>query len=554
MGARNFVYVLTGIAVGLIVIIGGLVIALSSGGDDDNGAGDNSANESPGSSLGPRQSGELRLFGGDPITLDPACASDADSAAYIVEIFSGLVTFDPDLKVVGDIADHWDISDGGKVYTFHLRTNVLFHDGSRRVTADDFKYSMERSVNPDTQSTVGDVYLDDIQGVDEYITGDATEVSGIKAADANTLEITLKEPDAVFLEKLTYPTAFVVDKNQVKDSGCFDSGWTLNANGTGPFELSSWDLGDKIVLTGNPDYYNTPKPAVTKVTYLLAGGSSFTMYQNDELDATGIGATNVDTVSDPTNPLNKEYHTSDGMDVFYIGFNVTKAPFDDPNVRKALAMAIDKEFLATNTLKGLAVPANGILPPSMPGYNSALKSIDFDATAAKSLLDSTGKAGDLDGVKLLTSGTGAAPTDLLDAIVEMWRQNLNVNIEIQQEDFGLFLKDIDEGNDQMYSLGWIADYPDPQNFLEINFRSTSGNNQSGYSNSQVDSLFDQADKETDTTKRAQLYQQAEQIIVDEEPWIPLYHPKNSYLVKPNVQGFEVPPFVIPFLRYVSFTS
>ena len=172
----------------------------------------------------------------------------------------------------------------------------------------------------------------------------------------------------------------------------------------------------------------------------------------------------------------------------------------------------------------------------------------------RALLDSTGKKDQLSGVKLLTSGQGAAPNDVLQAITTMWQQNLGVTIDIQQEDFGLFLKDVNDKNDQMYSLGWIADYPDPQNFLDLNFRSDSGNNQSGYSNPQVDSLFDQADRETDLPKRLKLYQQAEQIIVDEQPWIPLYYQKASYLVKPNIKGFEVPPFVIPFLRFVTFTN
>jgi oligopeptide transport system substrate-binding protein len=345
-----------------------------------------------------------------------------------------------------------------------------------------------------------------------------------------------------------------VDKNEVKDATCFDSGWTLSANGTGPFKLSKWDLGSSIELTANPNYYLDPKPALSKVTYIISGGSSYTMYQNDEVDVTGIGTTNIDSVRDQTNPLSKEYHTSDDLDVFYIGFNVTKPPFDDPDVRRALGMAIDKDFLATDFLKGLAVPANGILPPGMPGYDPNLDGLKFDAAAASALLDSTGKKDQLSGVKLLASGQGAAPNDVLQAITTMWQQNLGVTIDIEQEEFGLFLQDIADGNDQMYSLGWIADYPDPQNFLDLNFRSDSGTNQSGYSNPQVDDLLAQAATTQDQTQRLGLYNQAEQIIVNDEPWIPLYHDKASYLVKPNVQGFEVPPFVIPYLRYVSITN
>jgi ABC-type transport system substrate-binding protein len=187
----------------------------------------------------------------------------------------------------------------------------------------------------------------------------------------------------------------------------------------------------------------------------------------------------------------------------------------------------------------------------MPGYNDNLQGLDFDAEAAKDLLDQTGKADDLNGLKILTSGQGAAPSDILQAVVAMWQENLGVTIEIEQEDFGLFLSDIDEGNFAMFSLGWVADYPDPQNFLEIKFHTDSANNETGYSNGDVDDLLDRASGETDEAARFGLYQEAEQKIVDDAPWIPLYHGTASYLVKRYVSGYETPAFVIPNLRYVT---
>lgn len=555
MESRRLVYVLTGLAVALIVVIGGLTLAVVAGGggdDDDGGTTGGEATDGP--SLGERENGELRLFGGDPQTLDPACASDASSAQYIVEIFSGLVSFDKDLQLIPDIAKDWTVSDDGTVYTFNLRTDVLFHDGSRRVAADDFKFSLERSLNPDTQSTVGDVYLDDIVGAQDFIDGNAEEVTGIKVLNPDTLEITIDQPSEVFLDKLTYPTAYVVDRNQVGDSGCFDAEWTLNANGTGPFKLDDWSLGEKIVLAANSNFYLDPKPSLAKVTFILSGGSSFTMYENDEVDITGVGINNIESVLDPSNPLNAEYREAPSLDVYYIGFNVNQAPFDDPDVRRALSMAIDKDLIASELLFDLVAPADGILPPGIPGFNDALRGQEFDPGAAADLLDETGKKDDLDGLKILTSGQGAAPSDILQAVVAMWDENLGVNIEIEQEDFGLFLSDLDDGNFEMYSLGWIADYPDPQNFLEIKFHSNSSNNESGYSNGQVDDLLDEAETTADQEDRIALYQQAEQLIVDDAPWIPLYHGKASYLVKPYVQGYDVPEFVIPNLRYVSITQ
>src|SRR6266705_3263949 len=217
METRRLITVLAGIGVAIAVVIGALLL-LTSGGSSGNSS---SNNGSATPNLPPRVQGELRLFGGDPITLDPACASDAESANYIVEIFSGLVAFDKDLKLIPDIAQKWDVSADGKVYTFHLRSNALFHDASRRVVAGDFKFSMERALNPATQSTVATTYLDDIAGVDDFVAGRSKEVTGIKAVDDDTVEITLKSASSFFLDKLTYPTAYVVDRRQVADSTCF---------------------------------------------------------------------------------------------------------------------------------------------------------------------------------------------------------------------------------------------------------------------------------------------------------------------------------------------
>ncbi|MCH8201418.1 MAG: peptide ABC transporter substrate-binding protein, partial [Chloroflexi bacterium] len=481
METRRLVLTLTGIAVATIVVLGGLTLILlvSGGGDGDEGpaAGDDGGDgdgDGDGDGLGERIEGELRLFGPDPITLDPACASDAGSAEYIVEIFSGLVSFDLDLNVIPDIAEDWEVSDDGTVYTFNLRSNVLFHDNSRPVTAGDFKFSLERALNPDTQSTVGEVYLDDLVGAAEFIAGNADEVTGIRVIDPQTLELTITEPSAVFVDKLTYPTAYVVDQREVGDATCFEGGgWTLTPNGTGPFKLEEWDLGRKIVLTANPRFHLEPAPALERVTFILSGGSSFVMYENDEIDITGIGSVNIESVRDPNSDLNADLREGPSLNVFYIGFNTQEAPFDDANLRNALSLSIDRNFLAREFLLDLVVPAKGILPPGMDGYNEALPDIPFDPDAARDLLEKAGGAGVIDGATILTSGQGATPSDILQVVLAMWEQELGITVTIEQEDFGLFLRDLDDGKFEMFSLGWIADYPDPQNFLDIKLHSES---------------------------------------------------------------------------------
>jgi ABC-type transport system substrate-binding protein len=550
METRRLVIVLGGIAVVTLVILGGLSIALLGGGGDDDGG-------NPDDALSPvpeRVQGELRLFGPDPVTLDPACASDTGSAEYIVEIFSGLVSFDKDLKLVPDIAEKWDVSPDGKVYTFHIRRGVNFHDGSRQVTADDFKFSMERSLNPDTLSTVGSVYLDDIVGAKEFADGDADEVSGIRVIDEFTLEITIDAPKSYFLAKLTYPTAYVVDRREVGDSTCFsDVDWTRNPNGTGPFMLEEWDFGQRIVLKPNEDFHLDPKPSLSQVTYFLAGGSALVMYENDEIDLTGVGINDIERIRDESDPLHTEFSESPSLDTYYIGFNIEEPPFDNPDVRRAFAMAIDKQVLASTVLKDIVVPADGVLPPGMPGFNEALEGVPFDPEGARDLLDEAGGAGALGDIELLSSGRGASVGPVLEAVVAMWEENLGVTVELNQEEFGLFLRDLDDGNFQMFDLGWVADYVDPQNFLDIKFHSGSANNETKYSNPEVDDLLEQARTETDEAKRLDLYQQAEEIIVQDSPWIPLYHGTTNALIKPDVEGYFTPPFVIPNLRYVSLS-
>jgi ABC-type transport system substrate-binding protein len=214
-------------------------------------------------------------------------------------------------------------------------------------------------------------------------------------------------------------------------------------------------------------------------------------------------------------------------------------------------MAIDKEVLAEVVLKDLVVPANGVLPPGMPGFNEELKGIPFDPERARELLDEAGGADSLGEISLLSSGRGANVAPTIEAAAAMWKENLGVTVDLPQLQFGQFLQDLDEGDFQAFSLGWIADYVDPQNFLDIKFHSDSANNETMYSNPEVDAFLEEARTEQDQAKRLGLYQQAEEIIVQDIPWIPLFHSKSNALTKPYVEGYFIAPFVIPKLRYVS---
>ena len=524
--------------------------------------------------------GEFTRLFSDPPTLDPALTSDTSSAFVVIEVFSGLVTIDADLNIVPDIATRWDLSNDERTFTFHLRNDVKFHDG-KPVTAHDFKFSMERALDPRTESTVADLYLNDIVGASAKLKGTANSVSGIRVLDDYTLEITIDAPKPYFLAKLTYSTAFVVDQENV-ESG---PDWTSRPNGTGAFRLAEWEIGERIRLERNDLYYKEPAH-LDAVNLLLSGGVGMTMYENNEIDFTGVGLADIDRVLDPTEEINRDLQiTPPDYSVSYFGLNTQMAPFDDIKVRKALALAINKELIAEAVLSNLVVPAYGILPPGFPGHNQNLQGIRFDIEEAmRTLAESSYGRGDpaiaeqlmqadtaLDDESRITALSEASrmaaaklPTIILsvpggggavgldtEVVLAIWQELLGVNVEVQQSEFATFLNDVDRRRYQMFTLGWVADYPDPQNFLDILFHSESANNHTGFTNPEVDRLLEQARTEKDVETRISLYQQAEQLIVNDVPWIPRWYEGDRYiLIKPHVKGYVLSPLPIPKLRFI----
>ena len=487
----------------------------------------------------------------DPPTLDPHLTTDATSAQIIIEVFGGLVTIDRDLNIVPDLAERWDISPDGRVYTFYLDPDAVFHDG-RPVTAHDVQWSLERATNPLTESPVVDQYLGDIVGVEEKLNGDAQTISGVRFVDEHTIEITIDEPKAYFLAKMTYPTGFVLDRENVEAD---PRRWFREPNGTGPFKLSRYDVGELMVLTRNDDYH-LGAPRLDAVEMILSGGTSMLMYENDEIHISGISLADLDRLLDPNNPLNSNLRRAEPtFSVQYIGMNVNEPPLDDPKVRQALNLAIDKQEIATIVLGDLVVPAQGILPPGFPGFNNNLMSYEFNPEEAMRLLEESKYGDDLANIPpitMTTAGSFGANVSLdMEVVLQMWERNLGITAEFQQTEYATFLKDLHKRRFQMFEIGWIADYPDPQNFLDILFHSESSNNHTHYSNSEVDALLEQARTETNEAERIRIYQQVEQLIIDDAPWIPLWYSGEQYvLIKPNVKDYLLPPLYIPRLRYV----
>ena len=494
--------------------------------------------------------GVFRRVWSDPPTLDPALVTDTTSSGVVVEVFSGLVALDTDLRLVPDLAESWEISPDGTVYTFKIRPDATFHDG-KAVTAHDFKWSIERAADPRTASPVADIYLNDIVGVEDVLEGRAMEIGGIQVIDDRTIQFTIDSPKAYFLAKLTYPTAYVLDRENVEAGG---STWTDTPNGTGPFRLKEYRIGERIVLE-RFENYTRGQTGVSTILMNLAGGQNMAMYENDEIDFTGVGLYDLERVLDPSEALNRELVVAPpDFSISYIGFNAQMAPFDDANFRKALNHAIDKELIATEVLSELLTPAYGILPPGFPGYNPELQGLTFDPELAKQLLAQSDYADPATRPRIVVTVPGRGGTIGLDleVILQMWQQVLGIEVEIQQVEWATYLEDLNKQKYQAYAgLGWSADYPDPQDFLDILFHTESGLNHGAFSDLEIDAVLEEARVEPDAARRVALYRQAEEMIVQAAAWVPLwYQGERHVLIKPHVKDYRLTPMIVPKLTLV----
>ena len=497
----------------------------------------------------------LTRLGADPTTLDPHLTGDVRSALIIVEVFGGLVTLDRNLEIAPDLAKDWEISNGGKTYTFHLREDAKFQNGEP-VTAEDVKWSIERIADPKTESPLVGVFLGDIVGFIDKLEGRATSVEGVRVIDDETISITIDAPKAYFLSKLTYPSAFVLDRNNVEGN----STWFLQPNGTGPFKLTEYEPGVTLRLTRN-EFYHLRPPKLKEVEFILSGGSSLLMYENDEIDISGIGLLNLDGILDPSNPLSEEViQAPPTFDVAYMGMNSSEPPFDDPKVRQAFNYAVNLEALTTTLMQGLRVPAKGILPPGFPGYNPNVRGYEYNPEKARQLLSESKYGGNLEEFPRITltlpGSFGAAVDPSMEVLLQMWRENLGIEIDLLQTEWAIFLQDLNRRRFQMFGgLAWIADYPDPENFLDVLFHSESSNNHTNYTSKEVDALLEEARVEMDEQARFEIYHQVEDMILEDAPWIPLWHGDSGYiLIKPQVKDYFLFPLVIPKLRYVYITE
>jgi oligopeptide transport system substrate-binding protein len=487
----------------------------------------------------------------NPEDLDPARMTDS-AAEYAGHIFAGLVRFDTQLQAVPDLAQEWTVSPDGSEYTFRLREGLTFQNGDP-LTAEDVKYSWERATDPETGSSTAGMYLGDILGVKEKLEGEADEIAGVKVIDELTLEVTLDAPKPYFLAKLSYPVSYVVDRENVE---AWPEDWMFRPNASGPYTLKKIQPQQSVVLERNPQYHSPAK--IERVVYLLyETGNSLSLFQSGEVDIIYLYPEEAQLVLESDHPDHESLLTGSEMCTSILMLNNTRAPMDDIQVRRALTLAMDKDRMIEVLTEGMSSRADVILPPAMPGYSQALAEerageAAFDLQAAKAALEASAYAGDLPEIRLIEWGYGDYDDPYLNLITSMWKETLGIEVVVEYVDPVDPMKAAREADGHIMNFGWCADYPDPENFLDLLFHSDSEFNVTGYSNGKVDALLEEARTTADPQERLALYQEVEGLLLDDYATIPLISDESYVLVNSRVAGYVLTPIGVRYLDGLEF--
>jgi peptide/nickel transport system substrate-binding protein len=486
----------------------------------------------------PRPGGVLRLADAeDPRYLDPARGYDVVSWSFEQMLFNMLVNYDRGTRIVPELAESWTMSPDGRHLSFNLRQDVVFSTG-RPFTAADVKYSLERLLKPSLHSQ-GAEFFHVIDGADDYVAGRAGAVRGIRTPAPGRVEFDLVAVDPLFLHKLAMPFAAVVDREAVERVG--DEDFNRHPVGTGAFVLEEWVYGQRLRLGRNPRFFRPGLPRLDGVeaTIGVSPQLAWFKYQRGELDVSGIPPAELPRVlADPRyRPLIVSRTT---LRTNYLGLNCTIAPFDRVPVRQAMNLAIDKQRLLA-LLDRQGVIATGILPPEMPGAEPVM-GYPYDPAAARRRLVEAGFASGFE----TTLWTYRDPEGTLRLAQSIQRdlRAIGVTLDLKPVDFPALIEAVrHEGKVPAFLLGWEADFPDPSNFLTVLLHSKNRgtNNDTFYANPEVDRLLDEAEPVLDPARRFALFHRAEELIMHDAPWVPLFHPAGSSVRHPRVRDLELHP-------------
>ncbi|MEZ5338895.1 MAG: ABC transporter substrate-binding protein [bacterium] len=499
----------------------------------------NTGNTNTGSTDGEKRARNYNFpLPADVKSLDPAHITDTVSDSVAQRLFNRLVKFDTDGSVEPDLAESYEISDDGLVYTFHLRSGVKFHNGED-LNADDVIYSYTRLVDPGTNSERANLMFY-VTGAADYLNGKAESVAGLQELDERTVQINLSAPYAPFLNVLCMTTFGVVPGSEVTRD---EKGFGANPVGTGPFVFESWTPDERVVLKANRTYFGQV-PEIETLTFRIINDENtrFENFRNGTLEHCDIPPSKIKTVTDDPK-LSGLISGEPAMDMYAYGFNCDAAPFKgNAALRQALNYAVDKQNIIDNIWSGLVTAQNTIVPAGMFYHYDGSTGYPYDPKKAEELLAQAGYPKG-EGLPPLTLNIDLQPTNKLVAeAVQEDLSRIGVTVNIETTDWGPFLDKVYAGNSLFFQNTWLGDYPDPDNWLYQLLHSENfgdAGNIARWSNPQFDRLVKEAQVEPDQLKRSDLYRQAEEIALSEAPWLLLFWKNSSTLVQPYVQGLTI---------------
>ncbi|HLR46044.1 MAG TPA: ABC transporter substrate-binding protein [Deinococcales bacterium] len=466
--------------------------------------------------------------------LDPAFANGVQTGAMVAKLFDGLMRYDYETTdVVPNLAENVDINDDATVFTFTLHEGVQFHDGST-LTAQDVKYSFERVVDPDTAGPLAWVFTDaGITGAEAFADGEADGIDGISVVDDLTVEITLDAPYAMLLHHLAMPAAHVVPEAVASELG---DDFSNDPVGTGPFKLADRTRDSSLDLEAFADYF-AGAPAIDGVHYRIITDSliRWEEFLAGNLDSVGIPDAIFDEVVDDPQYADMIESAAE-LATFYWAMNQHYDVFQDVRVRRAMAMAIDREAILAGPYNDKDVIANGPIPPGLTGYQER-DGIPYDPEGAKELL---AEAGYPDGLEFEMWSTRAETTVAVTELIQFFLSEIGVTTTINEVDFGVLIDAAINGRAPAFILSWYADYADAYNFLHPLYVA-SGAQRYGYENPEVTALLEEAATKGSMEERQPLYEQAEDLIVEDVPVMYFRHPISYSAVRPEVDGLLTHP-------------
>jgi oligopeptide transport system substrate-binding protein len=502
-------------------------------------------------------------IGSEPKTLDPALNNALDGGTYINCAFEGLTTYDKDSKIVPGTAEKWDVSADGTVYTFHLRKDAKWSDG-KDVTAKDFVYAWQRVVDPKTAADYA-YYLYFVKNGEKINAGQAdVSTLGVKAIDDKTLEVTLESAIPFFTEIVAFPTLVPLREDIVSANA---QKWSLDPKtfiGNGPYVLSSWEHDSKITFVKNENYWSKGTIKAPKIEWFLMSDENAILgaFKNGQVSFARAIPTDEFAAEKAAGTLK----ILPQIGTYYLDLLNTKAPFDNAKVRRAISLAIDRNYIVEKVTKGGQTPATAYVPNGIadvgtsPDFRTvggdfiSVKPDDFkkNVEEAKKLLAEAGYP-DGKGFPKVTFGinTGGNHQPIAEAIQQMLKTNLGINVEIQAQEWNVFQQSRKDGVFNMDRNGWIGDYMDPSTFLDM-FTSKNGQNNSKYNNPKYDAAISAARTETDTAKRIKLFHDAEKLLMDDMGIVPIYFYTDPIDISNDLQDYVVTPLGFVYLQWASY--